>query len=82
MHTIFIHGDDYADAHDLHAAIKQLLRLPEHYGHNADALYDCLSERCETVNLTVVGTGNSDVEAALRKCAAVIDDLGGTVTGL
>lgn len=82
MHTIFIHGDDYVDAHDLHAAIKRLLRLPEHYGHNADALYDCLSSRHEKVNLTVLNTGNSDVEAALRICAAVIHDLGGTVTGL
>ena len=82
MHTIFIHGDDYATAHELHEALKKLLQLPDHYGHNADALYDCLSTRRETVNMTVLHPGNSDVEAALRKCAAVIGDLGGTVTGL
>ena len=82
MHTIFIHGDDYAAAYELHEALKRLLRLPDHYGRNADALYDCLSERRETVNLAVLSSGNSDVQAALRKCAAVIQDLGGTVTGL
>lgn len=82
MHTIFIHGDDYTAAYELHEALKRLLRLPDHYGHNADALYDCLSGRRETVNLAVLSPGNSDVEAALRKCAAVIQDLGGTVTGL
>ena len=82
MHTIFISGDDYAAARDLHAALKRLLQLPDYYGHNADALYDCLSTRRETVNLTVISLGNSDVEAALRKCAAVISDLGGQVTGL
>ena len=82
MHTIFIDGNDHATAYELHEALKRLLGLPDYYGHNADALYDCLSERRETVNLAVLGSGNSDVQSALRKCAAVIQDLGGTVTGL
>lgn len=79
MHTIFLRGGDYATARDLHEALKRLLRLPDHYGHNADALHDCLSERRETVNLLVLDPGNDEVAAALRACAAVVSDLGGQV---
>lgn len=80
MHTIFLDGGDYATAQELHEALKRLLCLPDHYGHNADALYDCLSSRRETVNLVVLGHGNDEVAAALRKCEAVIADLGGQIS--
>ena len=82
MHTIFLSGADYQTARELHGALKRLLGLPDHYGHNADALYDCLSERREKVNLVVLGEGNPDVAGAIRKCAAVVSDLGGQVSGI
>ena len=77
MHTIFLNGGDYATARDLHESLKQLLSLPDYYGNNADALYDCLSGRRETVKLVIADMGNDEVSAALRKCMAVIQDLGG-----
>ena len=79
MHTIFLNGGDYATPRDLHEALRRLLRLPDHYGHNADALHDCLSERREAVNLVITGQGSDEVASALRKCAAVVSDLGGQV---
>ncbi|MCH5285918.1 MAG: barstar family protein [Christensenellaceae bacterium] len=79
MNTLFLFPSDYESPLDLHQALKRLLTLPDHYGCNADALYDCLSGRRETVNLIVAGTGNDEVEASLNKCSAVIRDLGGTV---
>ena len=82
MHTILLRGGDYQTARELHGALKRLLDLPDHYGHNADALYDCLSERRETVRLIIAGQGCDDVAAALNKCAAVVSDLGGQVTRL
>lgn len=82
MQTLFINGNDYATARELHLALKRLLHLPEYYGCNADALYDCLSERKGTVNLCVASLGNEEVASALRKCAAVIEDLGGEVKEL
>ena len=82
MQTLFINGNDYASARELHLALKRLLHLPEHYGCNADALYDCLSERREGVNLCILSSGNEDVAAALRKCAAVVEDLDGSVKTL
>ena len=82
MKTIFIDGRDYATAAELHEGLKRLLGLPAYYGKNADALHDCLSEGMEQVNLTVFNPGESEVAAALSKCANVIDDLGGEVKGL
>lgn len=77
--TIFIDGRQYASAKDMHQALKMLLNLPEHYGCNADALYDCLSERREPANLVVMNDGEGDVAAALAKVKRVFADCGGTV---
>ena len=82
MQTLFINGSDYATAREMHLALKRLLHLPEYYGCNADALYDCLSERKEKVNLCILSRGNEDVASALHKCAAVVEDLGGEVKEL
>ena len=76
--TIFIDADRYPSAKELHRALKMLLDLPEHYGCNADALYDCLSEsRGKPVNLTILTPGTGETMEALRKVVHVIEDLGG-----
>lgn len=77
--TICIDGRQYASAKELHLALKILLDLPEHYGCNADALYDCLSERKNPVNLVVLNDGTDEVAAAMRKVKRVVEDCGGDV---
>lgn len=77
--TIFIDGRQYASAKELHLALKMLLSLPEHYGCNADALYDCLSERRDPANLVVMNDGTGEVADALRKVKRVFADCGGSV---
>ena len=42
--TLFLDGDLYATAEDLHRALQRMLSLPDYYGMNGDALYDCLGE--------------------------------------
>ena len=34
---------------ETHEYLQQMLELPEYYGKNLDALYDCLTEMGETV---------------------------------
>ena len=80
--TIFIDGLQYATARELHQALQMLLRLPEHYGCNADALYDCLSERRDPVHLVVLAQGEGETADALRKVKRVVADCGGTVTDM
>ncbi len=40
-------------AEDLHTALAQTLALPEWYGHNLDALYDCLTDIDCPIHLTL-----------------------------
>ena len=78
MQTIFIEAARYASAKELHLALKMMLDLPDYYGCNADALYDCLSERTgKPVNLCLLSTGEGEVADALNKIVHVIEDLGG-----
>ncbi len=78
MQTIYLDAHDYATAREVHQALQRLLGLPEHYGMNADALYDCLSERREPVSLVVRHQGNGEVDAALEKVSRVVEDLEGS----
>ena len=78
--TIYLNGKSYADGKAVHRALQQLLDLPEYYGMNADALYDCLSERKQPVSLYIAGMGEGDVAETLKKVRCVMEDLGGTVT--
>ena len=76
--TLFIDADRYASAKELHLALKLLLDLPDYYGCNADALYDCLSERAgKPVNLVLLSAGVGETADALRKIVHVVEDLGG-----
>lgn len=59
--------------------LKKLLRLPEYYGGNADALYDVLDERSERIDLRLLSLGGEDTAKTLRKVARVVQDLGGMV---
>ena len=79
MHTIMIDGSMYNTSREMHLALKKMLSLPDYYGLNADALNDCLSERCGTVNLWIIHPGNQEVSAALRLVSAVVRDNGGIV---
>ena len=76
--TIFIDASRYTTAKELHLALKLLLDLPDHYGCNADALHDCLSEHVDKpVNLCILSAGEGETAAALQKVVRVIEDLGG-----
>lgn len=59
--------------------LKTLLRLPDYYGGNADALYDVLDERGEHIDLRLLSLGGEDTAKTLRKIARVVEALGGTV---
>lgn len=59
--------------------LKTLLRLPDYYGGNADALRDVLDERSERIDLRLLSLGGEDTAKTLRKVARVVQDLDGTV---
>ena len=79
MQTVLIDMDRYVDAKSLHEALKRMLDLPDYYGMNADALYDCLSERREPPRLWITGNASASAEDALEKICQVTEDVGGSV---
>lgn len=77
--TIFIDASRYASGKELHLALKMLLDLPDYYGCNADALYDCLTERTAPASLVVLSDGEGETADAMRKVRRVFEDCGGQV---
>lgn len=76
MKTVFLDGSRYTDTRSVHEALKRMLSLPEHYGMNADALYDCLSEMREKPRFRVMNPGSGEAADALRLCLRVAEDAG------
>ena len=79
MHVLTIDGRQFSDGKAVQRMLKTLLRLPDYYGGNADALYDALDERSERIDLRLLSLGGEDTAKTLRKVARVVQDLGGTV---
>lgn len=48
MKSIILDGRILADYEKAHDYLKEELGLPEYYGKNLDALYDCLTEMQDT----------------------------------
>ena len=57
-----------AGGHDkAHAYLKQELELPEYYGMNLDALYDCLSSHPGTIELLLRNASRLEESAYAKK---------------
>ena len=47
-------GEKITDREMLHDILAEQLALPEWYGRNLDALYDCLTERREAAEIRIL----------------------------
>ena len=61
---VIIPGDKIRTEADFHREIKLLLRFPEYYGNNLDALWDCISSDIE-LPLTLIWRDFEKCEACL-----------------
>ncbi len=43
MNKIILDSKDFSNINELHSVLKEKLQLPEYYGKNLDALWDCLT---------------------------------------
>jgi RNAse (barnase) inhibitor barstar len=51
MHKIILDGQYLLEKETSHVYLQEKLNLPEYYGKNLDALYDCLCEMEEEIEL-------------------------------
>ena len=65
MNIFIIDGREMTDKNTAHEHLKKVLNLPEHYGKNLDALYDCLSEMKGQVVISYV----AEMQDSLRRYA-------------
>ncbi|MEW4369089.1 barstar family protein [Paenibacillus kandeliae] len=47
MKIVTINGEEFATTQELHEQLQEKLELPEFYGANLDALWDCLTGMIE-----------------------------------
>lgn len=52
MKQVTLDGNLLADAAQAHDYLKEILEIPEYYGKNLDALYDCLTD-LEDIEITI-----------------------------
>lgn len=53
MRTIVLDGAEMTSRQSMHDHLARRLELPDYYGRNLDALFDCLSERGEATLLVL-----------------------------
>lgn len=66
MKIIVIDGRRMTDREAAHLYLKKKLELPEYYGKNLDALYDCL---CEMAGVQIIVTYVQEMKDNLRRYA-------------
>lgn len=71
MKTIILDGSFLAERETAHNYLKEMLDLPEHYGKNLDALYDCLTEM-QAVEILIQKNGQEST--CFRKLLRVFQD--------
>jgi len=73
MKKIFLDVAGMRSREVAHKYLKNALALPDYYGENLDALYDCLGETCEPVQI-VISSAVADA-AHLADYGAVLLDV-------
>jgi len=73
---IVIHGELIKNIRDFHLAMKHSFNLPDYYGDNLDALWDCLTTWIETP-VEVIWVNFEDSRNSLGNYSKIITDLFG-----
>lgn len=70
MKRVILDCSGIENKRQLHEALKEALRLPEWYGHNLDALFDCLTELEEETLLVLTCWTQTDYSSGFESVFA------------
>ena len=77
MNIITLNSEDFSNTDELHLVLIKKLNLPEHYGRNLDALWDCLTGWIDLpITIKWVGYDNSSqrIGEYAEKLATIFQD--------
>lgn len=57
---IILNGEKLKEKEEAHEYLKEMLKLPEYYGRNLDALSDCLTDCGKELKITILNYKNLD----------------------
>lgn len=69
--VIQLDNEDFEDAAEVHEYLAEVLQFPSYYGHNLDALNDCLGDVSRPVRIEAVR--HREAVAWFEKMCQVID---------
>ena len=76
-HWVILDGSLFTDRETAHRMLKEELCLPDYYGRNLDALYDCLTEMPDTrIDLFSCAVIRRNLEAYGDRLLQVFRDAG------
>lgn len=78
MEFIIIDGKHMTTVEETHAYLARTLRLPDYYGHNLDALHDCLTDLSRGVWIILINGDAMDanLNGYAEKLRRVFSDVG------
>jgi len=68
MSVVTLNSDEFSSIEELHVLLKEKLKLPEYYGNNLDALWDCLTGGTEQP-LTLIWIGHEECKLKIGEYA-------------
>lgn len=76
MKYMILDGNMIQSKEHLHDILARELQLPDWYGHNLDALYDCLTDRFEDTVISVVNLEqlSEELQQYCRRLVRVLRD--------
>lgn len=77
MKTIIIDGNEIISMSDIHSIFAEELDFPEWYGKNLDALYDCLGDVTEEVEIIFENTDEleENIGISFKKLIRLLEDV-------
>lgn len=77
MKTIIIDGNEIISMSDIHSIFAEELDFPEWYGKNLDALYDCLGDVTEEVEIIFENTDEleENLGISFKKLMRLLEDV-------